>query len=287
MMVNYVSNYVRLGACRTRRKRPLAYDENGMSISPQPTALQQLGGRRFSFYPPILNISHNEWIYRRASWGEFVVVNTGSGEEVCIPRIFLGEVSLAEAVGVPAVIVGLKRELEWKAGAVSPRLRPVIELPMAVNDSRPSTPANAHRMAPVINIRLEPHPELGRFRKVGVSVMLGAMALLIVADVARQMQMRQRADVFRISRSWLQLTPEDDYVSVVRKLGKPASDRTWRGADGSSWRVLGYPGREFRVVLGGSVRSHYMGTIDQHGRVLGAVALPDGSSAARLLRSVP
>jgi len=258
-----------------------------MSISPQPTALQQLGGRRFSFYPPILNIGHNEWIYRRASWGEFVVVNTRSGEEACIPRIFLGEVSLADEVRVPAVIVGLKRELEWKAGLVAPRLRPVIELPMAVNDSRPSTPADPHRMAPVINIRLEPHPEIGRIKKIGVTMMLGAMVLLIVADVARQMQMRQRADVFRISRSWLQLTPEDDYASVVRKLGKPASDRTLRGPDGSSWRVLGYPGREFRVVLGGTVQSRYIGTLDPHGRVLGAVALPDGSSAAGMLRSVP
>jgi len=190
-------------------------------------------------------------------------------------------------VGVPAVIVGLKRELEWKAGAVAPRLRPVIELPMAVNDSRPSTPADPHRLAPVINIRLEPHPEIGRIKKIGVAVMLGAMVLLIVADVARQMQMRQRADVFRISRSWLQLTPQDDYASVVRKLGKPASDRTLRGPDGSSWRVLGYPGREFHVVLGGTMQSRYIGTLDPRGRVLGAVALPDGSSAARLLRLVP
>src|SRR3954452_9108218 len=98
-----------------------------MPISPLPTPLQQLGGRRFSFYPPILNVERNEWIYRRASWAEFVVVNTGSGEEACIPRMFLGDVSLADSVGVPAVIVGLKRELEWKAGIVSPRRRLVIE----------------------------------------------------------------------------------------------------------------------------------------------------------------
>jgi hypothetical protein len=51
--------------------------------------------------------------------------------------------------------------------------------------------------------------------------------------------------------------------------------------------VLGYPGREFRVVLGGPVPSRYIGTLDPHGRILGAVALPDGSSAARLLRLVP
>ena len=257
-----------------------------MSISPLPTALEQLGGRRFSFYPPILNVSHNEWIYRRASWAEFVVVNSRTGEEACIPRIFLGEVSLGDSVGVPAVIVGLKRELEWKAGLISPRLRPVIELPMAVNDSRPAGLPEAHRLAPVISIRLEPHPETGRIKKIGVTMMLGAMVLLIVTGVARQMQMRQRADVFRISRSWLQLTPEDDYASVLRKLGRPASDRTLRGLDGNSWRVLAYPGREFRVVLSGAP-SRYIGTLDPRGRVLGAVALPDGSSAAGMLRIVP
>jgi hypothetical protein len=258
-----------------------------MSISPLPTPLQQLGGRRFSFYPPILNVSHNEWIYRRASWAEFVVVNTGSGEEACIPRIFLGEVSLADSVGVPAVIVALKRELEWKAGVISPRLRPVIELPMAVNDSRPAP--HPQHLAPVINIRLEPHPEVRTVKKIGVAMMLGAMVCLIVADLARQLQMRQRADVFRISRSWLQLTAADDYSSVLRKLGTPASDRTLSGPDGNSWRVLTYPGREFRVVLEcrAGASPHYIGALDPGGRVLGAVSLPDGSSAAALLRSVP
>jgi hypothetical protein len=261
-----------------------------MSISPLPTPLQQLGGRRFSFYPPILNIPHNEWIYRRAGWAEFVVVNTESGEEACIPRTFLGDVSLADSVGVPAVIVGLKRELEWNAGRVSPRRRPVIELPVdlprAVNDVATATPSPHHR-ATVVNIRLEPQRDVRTLKKIGVALMLGSMVLLIVADVARHMQMRQRADVFRISRSWLQLTPADDYASVVRKLGTPASDGTLRTPEGVSWRVLTYPGREFRVVLAGSAAPHYMGTLDLHGRVLGAVSLPDGSSAAQLLRAVP
>jgi len=266
-----------------------------MPISPVPTSLQQLGGRPFSFYPPILNVGHNEWIYRRASWAEFVVVNTGSGEEACIPRMFLGDVSLADSVGVPAVIVGLKRELEWKAGVVSPRRRLVIELPvavpMAVNDTRPPAP-HAPRLAPVVNIRLEPRPEIRAEKKIGVAMMLGAMVCLIVADLARQMQMRQRADVLRISRAYLQLTPADDYVSTVGKLGIPASERTIDGPGGSSWRVLSYPRREFRVVLMGPAPSsphsaRYIGTLDPRGRILGAAALPDGSNTAALLHSIP
>jgi len=103
------------------------------------------------------------------------------------------------------------------------------------------------------------------------------------------MQIRQRADVMRISRSYLQLTPADDYASTVRKLGVPAADRTIDGPGGSSWRVLSYPRREFRVVLMGPTPSaaRYIGTIDPGGRVLGAAALPDGSSAAAVLHSLP
>ena len=126
-----------------------------MSIAPLPTPLQHLGGRRFSFYPPIRNLQPNEWLYRRATWSECIVMNARSGEEVCIPRMFLGEVS---GVDEAVMIVGLNRELEWRAGAIIPQERRVIELPVAVNDSRArvffSIPGP--HLAPVINIRLEP-----------------------------------------------------------------------------------------------------------------------------------
>src|ERR1700685_2996715 len=110
-----------------------------MSIAPLPTPLQHLGGRRFSFYPPIRNLEPNEWLYRRATWSECVVVNTRSGEEIWVPRIFLGEVS---RIDEPVMIVGLNRELECRSGAIIPRQRRVIELPVvlnekAVGDSRP------------------------------------------------------------------------------------------------------------------------------------------------------
>jgi hypothetical protein len=279
-------------ANRTSDAAPLGYHESGMAISPLPTPLQQLGGRRFSFYPPILNVRHNEWIYRRASWAEIVVVNTASGEEACIPRIFVGDVSLAGSAGVPAVIVGLKRELEWKTGIVSPHRRMVIEFPVAapiaVNDVRRSPP-HPPRLAPVVNIRLEPPAETRTGKKIGVAVMLGAIMCLIAADLARQMQIRQRADVMRISRSYLQLTPADDYVSTLRKLGTPAFDRTVTGPAGNSVRVLSYPRREFRVVLMGPnpAETRYIGAVDPHGRILGAAASPDGSDTIALLHSVP
>ena len=109
-----------------------------MSLPPI-SSLEHLGNRAFSFYPPILNIEHNEWFFRRASWSEILVMNSRSKEEIWIPRRFLGEISQIED---PVVIVGLVKELEYKAGAVWPHQRRVIEMPMAVGE-RPAHAAAA------------------------------------------------------------------------------------------------------------------------------------------------
>jgi len=155
------------------------YDEFGMHISPLPVPLQQLGGRRFSFYPPIRNLDHNEWLYRRATWSEVVVVNTNTGEEVCLPRAVIGDVSITDH---PIVIVGLKRELEWKEGAICTHRRPVIELPVAVNQSGFVAPPHPERLAPVVSIRLESHRKLYTGRKIGVGLMLGAARRCVAAE---------------------------------------------------------------------------------------------------------
>lgn len=256
-----------------------------MHISPLPGPLQQLGGRRFSFYPPVRNLEHNEWLYRRATWSEVVVVNTKTGEEVCVPRAFIGEVSITDH---PVVIVGLKRELEWKEGALCTRRRPVIELPVAVNQNGFVVP-HPDRLAPVVSIRLESHRKLYTGRKIGVGLMLGAVACWVAVNMERQSQVHQRADALLLSRSYLQLGPGDDYGSVVRKLGRPAMDQMLGGPADEQLRVLYYPRRQFAVVLEGRAPGtfRYIGSVDPMGRVLNAPTLPDGSNAAPLLRSVP
>jgi len=259
-----------------------------MSIAPLPTPLQHLGGRRFSFYPPIRNLEPNEWLYRRATWSECIVVNTRSGEEVWVPRTFLGEVSrMDEAV----MIVGLNRELEWRSGAVIPRQRAVIEFPVAVNDGGRAAPRSQH-LAPVINIRLEPKPEVRAWKWIGVAAVLGAVACTVFVDVARQAQFHQRADLFRGYRSYLQLGPNDDYASTVRKLGPPARAASHQNGD-RVFRSLAYPARRYSVILMGSKPDaarypddlRYIGTLDPQGRVLDAVRFPDGSSAEPVLDS--
>jgi len=252
-----------------------------MSIAPLPTPLQHLGGRRFSFYPPIRNIAHNEWLYRRATWSECVVANMRTGEEIWIPRMFLGEVSrVDEAV----MMVSLNRELEWRGGAIIPRERAVIEFPAAI-ENRPVTLRPGH-LAPVINIRLEPKPELRAWRWIGVAAVLGAVGLAIVADFTRQTQAHQRTDFFRGHRAYLQLGPGDDYASVIRRLGVPAkTDSVEKGAH--LFRSLDYPSRRYTVVLMGTraEKPRYIGTIDPYGHVLDSVRLADGTSSESVLNS--
>jgi hypothetical protein len=251
-----------------------------MSIAPLPTPLQHLGGRRFSFYPAIRNLEPNEWLYRRTTWSECVVVNTRSGEEVWIPRVFVGEVS---RVDEPVMLVYLNRELEWKSGAIIPRQRGVIELPVAVNDGRPA-PVRTGHLAPVINIRLETKQESRAWKWAGVAVVLGAVAFTIVADITRQAQSHQRGDLFRSYRSYLQLNADDDYAAAVRKLGLPAASRAQTVGD-RFFRLLGYTSRHYSIVLMGSgtAAPRYVGTLDTHGRVLDAVRFPDGSTATSIL----
>jgi len=74
-------------------------------------------------------------------------VNRTTGQEVWIPRRFIGEVS---RIDEPVVIVGLTKELELNAGMLIPHERRVIEISRAVNEAvRPAeTPVEPLRPAP-------------------------------------------------------------------------------------------------------------------------------------------
>jgi hypothetical protein len=173
--------------------------------------------------------------------------------------------------------------LEWRDGIAVPYRRPVVELPVAVNDF---VPAVRHsRPAPVVNIRLESRPPAVTGRKAVVFVMLGIVASAVVADIAYPGGMRDRIDAMRLSRNWQQLKPSDDYTAVVGKLGAPAAQRTYVETSGRAFFSLDYPRLHFTAVLEGQTGAdaHYVGTLDARGRILGAT--PD--SDATLLRSIP
>lgn len=158
-----------------------------MSIAPLPTPLEHLGGRRFSFYPAIRGIEHNEWLYRHATWSECVVANMRTGEEFWIPRQFLGDVSYTDE---GLMVVALTRELEWRGGVIMPRQRTVIPFPAApppAGSDEPVVPRPGY-LAPVVNIRLEAKTEVRAWRWIGVAALLGATGLAMLADFVRQAQ---------------------------------------------------------------------------------------------------
>ncbi|MDQ1473671.1 MAG: hypothetical protein QOJ99_5151 [Bryobacterales bacterium] len=242
------------------------YHGGGMPHSPLLNPLLELGPRRFSFYPAIRNVEHNEWQFRRVTWSEIIVVNTKSGEEAFIPRASIGEISIIDD---PVVIVGLRRELEWRDGAIYPHRRPVIEFPpaMAVNDNRPVA-AEPSRLAPVVNIRLEPRRATRTSTKLAVAIMLSAVACLVVADIA-----------WDVRHATVRLSSADDYSSIIHKFGRPATERM-----NGELQSLSYPSRHLTLVLR---HSRYIGTLDAGGRILDSVSLPDGATSAPLLRSLP
>src|SRR3984957_20503600 len=150
---------------------------------PIPPPLEALRNRPFSFYPAILDIEHNEWRYRKATWSEVLVVNARTGQEIWIPRRFLGEVSQIED---PVVIVGLVKELEYKAGAVWPHQRRVIEMPVAVGGpGRPPQP-QGDAPAPVIGIRTESVTDSRMGKLVGFTMLVGVVASFIAINVFRE-----------------------------------------------------------------------------------------------------
>lgn len=224
-----------------------------------------LPAHSFSFYPAIRNIEHNEWLYRKATWSELVVVNCASGLEVSIPRRFVGEVS---SIDHPVVIVGLLRELEYKDQAVAPYRRRVIEMPVAVGESihSPVSRPSRESPAPVVGIRLESYRERKLFKWVGGAVAAALLLPAIITNVVHVGDARPR--------TYLELSGRDDYTAVVHRLGRPSSDRSW--SDGEHrYRSLGY--RRFSVILRDS---SYIGSMDSAWRPIHSVELPPGGASS-------
>ncbi|MFN3321896.1 MAG: hypothetical protein ACK5AZ_00250 [Bryobacteraceae bacterium] len=261
-----------------------------MSVPPIAPPLEHLGQRAFAFYPPILGIEHNEWIFQRATWSELLVLNTKSNLEVWIPRRFLGEISRIEE---PVMIVGLLKELEYKAGTVWPHERRVIQMPRAVNDvPRPyppePEPAAVRRPGPRSGLRLDSGPESRIGRLIGIALVLGILACFVVVTLFRSGAPRQRIQYTTADQSFLELDRQDDYYDVVRKLGPPGEDR-WRPDSGElHYRILAYPQRSYSVILMGADRdsARYIGAVGKDWQVIHYVQPPHGGSTAALLRNL-
>jgi hypothetical protein len=160
------------------RHAPFALYNESVPVPPAPLFFDQIGRRSFSFFPAIVGIKHNEWLLRRATWTEVDVVNTKTGQELLIPRRFVGEVSEIEE---PFIIVGLVKELEYREGTVWPHRRRVIEMPRAVNGAASfAVPRSVPQqgLAPVIGISLEPASPRRVWKRAAACV---ALILVLVA----------------------------------------------------------------------------------------------------------
>jgi hypothetical protein len=260
-----------------------------MASPPIPPSLEHLATRPFSFYPPILQVEHNEWLFRKATWSEILVVNCKSGTEIWIPRRFIGEVS---RVDDPVLIVGLNRELEYKGGAVWPYQRRVIEMPVAVGGapirSEEASPERTSPPPPPIGIRLETNDKRV-FKLIGGAVTVAIALYILAVNLNRVGELRQKTVVFTTKdQSYMDLTGRDDYLSVVQKLGTPATDRWKSDAATIQYRALGYPDRKYTVILMGSERGNatYIGAMDEKWNPVHSVELHTGGTTASLLRSL-
>jgi hypothetical protein len=245
-----------------------------------------MGDRPFSFYPPVVGVEHNEWIFKQATWSEILVTNTKTGMEVWVPRRFLGELS---KVDEPVMIVGLKRELEYRAGSLWPHERRVIEMPKAVNDyARPpveETPAPPTRMQ-------EMRASEGAESRIGKLILI-AMAAMLVVTLGVLRYYRSKTDPANvefvgIEQKSLNLKATDDYHAVIRLLGQPKEDR-WRESAGEmQYRLLVYPELGINVVLMGLERdqARYIGALDKDWKPVHSVDLPGHGNTRPMLRKL-
>ncbi|MBM3754423.1 MAG: hypothetical protein FJW38_10635 [Acidobacteria bacterium] len=248
-----------------------------MSATPIPE-LDGLGGRAFSFYPPILNIENNEWELREATWSEILVHNTKSDLEIWVPRRYLGAVSRVEE---PVMIVGLEREMEYVSGILRQHDRRVLSMPKAAAGPAPLDEAAIPKPKMVAGVRLG---DSGGESRMGLYVLGGIVATILVVYGVVSINSNNRVEYQTVLQEDLNLTAQDDYHDIVRKLGAPAKDR-WKPGNDLQYRALEYPARHFTVIMMGTEQgnAHYIGAVNEDWRPVHSVKHAGGGDTRALL----
>lgn len=260
-----------------------------MTAPLMPPPLDHVGQRRFAFYPAIVNAEPNEWLLRSASWSEVQIVNARTGQEIWIPRQYFGTIS---EVDDPILIVGLIKELEFRAGTVWPVVKRVIEMPRAVNQtvSRGLAPREQPAQpAPVIGIKLENGTESRIWKLMGVAAVGTVVVSFLAISLFRGGALAPHVSYSVVPQNNLGLTTEDDYDAVVRHLGPPARDE-WQSDQGAlQFRSLWYPKEQVSVILMGQdrKRARYVGTMNTEWQVVHSVKLGRNADSRSLLQNLP
>jgi len=253
-----------------------------------PPLLEEVGRRRFAFYPSIANAEPNEWQLRGATRSEVNAINTRTDLEIWIPRHYLGTVS---EVDDPILIVGLTKELEFREGAVWPRVRRVIEMPRAVNENpRPwQQPAAPARPAAVVGIRLENPSDSRASRILAVAGVSAVVVSLLAAGVLREWIFRPKEISERTSAVGFAFTGSDDYHSIVSRWGTPASARWRTGSSSLTFQALTYPRQRTTLILMAKPGQspHYIGAMTSNWHVAATVKLSGGLDSRGVLSGLP
>ncbi|MBI2688395.1 MAG: hypothetical protein HYX27_18990 [Acidobacteria bacterium] len=229
-----------------------------MSANAIPELEGHHSGRAFSFYPPILNIEHNEWRLRETTWSEILVHNTKADMEIWVPRRFLSAVS---QVDEPVMIVGLSRELEYTAGILRPHERRIISMPKGPSSPEPVADEAIPTPAMAYGVRLGDAGE----SKMALYIIGGILAVIFVVYGVVSYSRGDRVEYQVVLQEDLGFTAADDYYAVVRKLGPPANDH-WKEGKDLQYRALAYPDRHFTVILMGTEQKNalYIGAMNDN-----------------------
>ncbi|MEZ5392042.1 MAG: hypothetical protein R2724_04000 [Bryobacterales bacterium] len=247
-------------------------------------------GRRFAFYPAIRNVEHNEWTLEGETWSEILAKNVETGQELWIPRNHLGEVSSSDS---PVLIVGLKRELEQKAGTVFPFRNPVVQMP-GKPTPRPSADEGPEPEPPPPN--RDSSTEAHTLSLIGKALVIGLVAAFLITVFAmggfhNPIAGLFQPDVSTADQRYLALTNQDAYHDVVAKMGKPEREE-WLTKDDADlqFQALFYPSRRYVLILMGGERGNqrYIGALhDPERKVLDSARLSGGGDASAMMKNLP
>lgn len=151
-----------------------------MSAPLVPSPLDYVGLRKFAFYPPIAHPDPNEWRVGVGSHSEVQVVNAQTGSQIWVPRQYIGAVSETEDY---LVVVGLTTALDFRKGAIEPRVKRVIQMPagdLQKPESRFDRIRQPARPAPVVGIRLESKSD-STLNKLMIATCIAAILVAILA----------------------------------------------------------------------------------------------------------
>lgn len=259
-----------------------------MSSDTPQSPLEELRNRRFSFYPAIRGIDHNEWTLTDSTWSEVQVRNGKSGQEFWIPRSHFGGLSSTDR---PVAILGLRRELEFKAGGIYPYRSVVTEIP-----STPASRAPKAVPTPPPPRRLLSGSDARTLRLLGIAIGAALLVsvvgfLAVVGGLHNPLEALFKVDTTTADQRYLGLSASNTYFEVVGRLGGPESEEWVSGEeDELQFQVLRYPSRSYIVVMMGGTRAdmRYLGTVHEPSRqILDSARLARGGDTSSMMRNLP